>query len=427
MDLAKLRARLAEILGSLSAFENLTDFTQEQLDQLTALKAEHDQIVGKIQAAETIESMKKTSTESTRKAPSASTEPVVNINKNRIVDDPKLGYENAGSFFLDVAKAKSGNVSEKLRAANGANEKVGEDGGYLVPPDFSTEIQKKCDSDESLLPLTRQFKTKGNSFSLPIYEQAPWGSTGVQAYWEQEAGTYAKSKPGIQNADLKLHKLTALVPVTEELLEDAVGIESFINEIAPDAIVAKINNAIISGTGAGQPLGILNSTFKVKVAKVLNQTADTVNFENVNSMLGRLLPGALPGAFWMIHPAVWPQIRGMKFDTAAASPVPVYMPPSGISGAPYGSLYGLPVKGMMGGVKAIGDEGDIILANLKYYSTVMKTSGINQSVSTHVYFDTDEVAYKFRVRLAGQCHFKSPVSPQNGSFDMSGIITLEDR
>lgn len=425
MNLEQMKARLAEIVNRVSEIEQIEELSDAHIEELEKLQAESDTLTSRIKAKQTIESIKKQENAPNRQAPSARSNPTsATVKKDRLVDDPKLGFENAGQFYKDVISAKTGNISETLRAANGANEKIGEDGGYLVPPDFTTAIDKLVDNgDESLVPLTRQFSTRGNSYSLPVSETVPWGSEGIQAFWEGEAAQYNKSKPQLKSVEMKLHKLTALVPVTEELLEDAENIASYINEVAPQAVVSKINNAIISGTGVGQPLGFLNSGFKVKVPKVNMQTADTVIFENVNDMLGRLLPNAFNGAFWAIHPAVWPQLRTMKFGDDS----PIYLPNNSVSGSPYGTLYGLPVKGMMGAVKALGDEGDISLINLKYYTTIMKKAGIQQSISTHVYFDTDEVAFKFRVRMAGQCHFSKPVNPENGTFNMSGIVTLEAR
>jgi HK97 family phage major capsid protein len=95
--------------------------------------------------------------------------------------------------------------------------------------------------------------------------------------------------------------------------------------------------------------------------------------------------------------------------------------------APFETLMGLPIVYMMGSVPALGDEGDIILVDLKYYYTVLKRGGIKSGVSTHLYFDKDITAFKFTLRVDGKCPFKAPVTTENGSYQMSGIITLADR
>jgi HK97 family phage major capsid protein len=188
-------------------------------------------------------------------------------------------------------------------------------------------------------------------------------------------------------------------------------------------MVNKVNNAIIAGTGAGQPLGVLNSGFKFRVAKETGQPADTVIFENVNKMLGRILPLSLQRAVWIVNPAILPQLRLMKFTDNS----PIYLPPTGLDVAPYGTLFGRPLMPMMGAVKAVGDEGDIMLVDLSYYYSAVKTTGVKQDISTHIYFDTAETAFRFSMRIAGQCPFKAPVRTEFGAYDMSAFVTLEDR
>jgi HK97 family phage major capsid protein len=224
---------------------------------------------------------------------------------------------------------------------------------------------------------------------------------------------------------MKLHKLTALVKVTDELLEDAPALESWIKGEAPVAMVNKINNAIIAGTGVGQPLGILNSGFKYQIAKEVGQAADTVVFENINKMYARIIPASIGRSVWLVNPAVLPQLRTMKFDVTNG--VPAYLPTTGISGAPYGTLFGIPIMPMLGGVKALGDEGDIVLADLSFMYTAYKTAGIKSEMSTHVYFSTSETAFKFTMRIAGQCPFKTPIKTEFGNYELSAFVTLADR
>jgi HK97 family phage major capsid protein len=117
----------------------------------------------------------------------------------------------------------------------------------------------------------------------------------------------------------------------------------------------------------------------------------------------------------------------MAFKAGAASPVPAYMPPSGLNVAPYGTLLGRPVLPMMGAMSALGDVGDIILADFSYYIAAVKSAGIKQAVSSHVYFDRDLTAFKFTFRVAGQCPYKAPVQTEKGSYNMSGFVTLAAR
>ncbi len=421
----ELQKKLAAILAKLQKFEGQDNYTETDMEEINALHADHESLTKQIEALEKIEAMKKTETTSKRQV--APIEAKVEVGQDRRVLDPKAGFQSSGEFFKAVHKAASGNIDKRLNVQAGAMEKEGMDGGFLIPVDFRQDIQKKVQGDDSLLPLTRQFQTSSNNLVLPTNEVAPWDGTGIQAYWEAEGGAFTDTKAKFGETALRLHKLTAMVRVTEELLEDAPALESWVKAEAPAAMLHKVNTAIISGTGVGQPAGILNSAFKFKVSKESGQAADTVRFENVNKMLGRILPQSFQRAIWIVNPAVLPELRAMKFDISASSPVPVYMPPSGLAEAPYGTLYGRPVMPMMGGVKALGDEGDLMLVDLSYYFTAVKTAGIKQDISTHVYFSTQEAAFRFSMRIAGHCPYKAPVTTENGNFQMSAFVTLEDR
>lgn len=427
MNLEQLKARLGEIEAKITEFQAMDGLTDEQVSEVEGLGEEFDKIQNQIKAQEKIAAIAAKSTQSARVTASAPA-PKVTVGQDRRILDPKAGFSHAGEFYTAVRKASLGKTDDRLLIANAAaKESSGEDGGFLIPTDFRSDIQKKVTGDESLLSRTRQFQTSSNNLHLPTNETAPWDGTGVQAYWEAEAGQFTESKPKFGEMALRLHKLTSLVRVTDELLEDASALDSWIRGEAPAAMLHKVNSAIISGTGAGMPQGILNSTFKYKQAKVGGQAADTVLFANVNAMQGRLLPNSRANAVWIVNPAVLPLLPLMKFDDAATSPVPVYIPATGVSGAPYGTLYGLPILPMMGGSRALGDEGDIILADLSYYYSALKTQGIKSDVSSHVYFLTQEQAFRFSMRIAGQIPYKAPVQTENGAYQMSGFITLEDR
>lgn len=425
MNLEQMKARLAVILAKMDEYKALENFSDEVVAQIDTLSAEFETLQKQILAKEKVENMAAAATTSTRQVAPISN---ISVGPERKTLDGKNGFKAAGEFYRAVVDHASGKTDQRLsiRAA-GAQEKIGEDGGFLVPDDFRSEIQNKVQGDESLLPRTRQFQTSSNNLVLPTSEVAPWDGTGIQAYWEGEGGTFTDTKHKFGSMAMRLHKLTALVRVTDELLEDAPALQSYINSQAPEAILHKVNSAIISGSGAGQPLGYLNSGFTVTVAAEGGQTADTVIFANINKMLGRILPMSFAKSVWLIHPALLEQIRAMKFDLTSSTPIPVYMPPAGVSEAPYGTLYGRPVIPMMGGVKAPGDVGDISLVDLSYFYSAVKTAGIQQAISTHVYFSTQETAFRFSMRIAGQCPFKAPVSPEYGSYDMSGFVTLAAR
>lgn len=415
----EMKNRVAAIMATLKKYESVENFTEEDTKTVNDLHAEFQNLESQISTAERIQAMTAKATEpAPRKASGA--------NENRIEIVPSAkdlngGFNNMGEFLKAVKNQASGRVDPRFN--NTMFEKNGEDGGILVPETFLTSIEKKFQSDESLIAKTSKITVAGNNLSLPIDEQAPWNG-GVQAYWTEEGGSITDSKFKLGTATFRLHKLAAMVKVTEELLEDSVGLESYMKQKAPEAMMWKLNNAILSGDGIGKPKGILQSGFKVTVAKEVGQAADTIVAKNILKMYSHMIPSARAKAVWYINAGAEEQLRLMKDDVGNF----IYLSPgSQMNPTPYGQLLGRPVMPMIGSMAALGDEGDIIFADLSYYYSIVKSAGIKESVSTHIFFDRDIQAYKWTFRVDGGIPFKTPITTENGGYQMSAIVTLAER
>lgn len=418
--LAEMKARLSEIAEKLGEFENQDNFDAAAVETVNALSEEFTALKAQIEAKEKIEAVKVAASASKRVV-TPSDLPRVEVSASR--KERTGGFNSSGEFLMAVKKAGLGEVDARLKIQGAAYEKNGEDGGFLVPEDMAAEIAKKMGGDESLLVKTQQRLVSGNSLALPTDETQPWNG-GVQAYWTAEGGAITGSKSKFGEAKWRLHKLAALVTTTDELLEDAVALESHIKAAAPAAIMWKVNSAIISGDGVGKPLGILQSGFKIAVAKESGQAADTIVAKNVIKMFSRMIPASRGNAAWYINAGCEEQLRLMKDDLGNF----IYLAPgSQLNQTPYGLLLGRPVIPLLGSMPALGDEGDIVFADLSYYYTILKASGIKQSMSTHLLFDRDQTAFKFTMRIDGSCPFKAPVTTEFGAYQVSGIVTLADR
>jgi HK97 family phage major capsid protein len=106
----------------------------------------------------------------------------------------------------------------------------------------------------------------------------------------------------------------------------------------------------------------------------------------------------------------------------------VYMPPGGLSGAPYATLMGRPVVPVEYAA-SLGTPGDISLVDPSHYVTISK-GGIVQAQSIHVEFLTDQVALRFTMRVDGETWENAPVVPYKGDATkdvQSSFITLAAR
>ena len=342
------------------------------------------------------------------------------------------GFASAGQYLNAVltASRQGGNVDPRLiqnAPTTYGREGVGEDGGFAVPPDFRSQIISKVTGEESLLARTDGLTTSSNSITIPIDETTPWQSSGgIQAYWEREGGQKQQSKPSLGEVTIKAHKIITLVPMTDELLQDAPAMAAYVNRKAPEKINYKVSEAILRGTGVGQPLGILNSPGTIVVTPEGGQTADTVTYANVSSMFYRMNAESRKRGVWIVNGDVEEQLARIVFPGQGTGPaVPVFLPPGGISGQPYSTLFGRPIISHEA-MPALGDKGDIVFADFQSYMTLVKGGGIKQDVSIHLFFDYDITAFRFVLRVGGQPWWNSPIERANGA-SRGFFITLDAR
>jgi hypothetical protein len=155
--------------------------------------------------------------------------------------------------------------------------------------------------DDSLLNMTDNVDVDGNGMVFPKDETTPWGTDGVRAYWQAEALAGTQTKPKLGTSTMRLHKLMALVPLTDELVNDAPALGSYIQPLMARSIRWKVNEAILFGTGAGQPRGMFSSGAAVVQNKDSGQATNTLTLTNLTNISARLMPGAGP-VVWFVTP-----------------------------------------------------------------------------------------------------------------------------
>lgn len=343
--------------------------------------------------------------------------------------DNEKRFSSFGEQLMAAYRAAmpGGKVDERLstRAASGLNETTPSDGGFLVQQDFVTELLKRTYETGILASKVKKIpiSTNANGMKINAIDEdsrangSRWG--GVQTYWEGEADELTASKPKFRQMELSLKKLTGLCYATDELLQDAAALEAVIRQAFAEEFGFKIDDAILSGSGEGEPLGILSSGAIVTVAKEASQT-DIITVENLIKMWNRLWSRSRANAVWYINQELEPYLYTLKIGDK-----PVYIPAGGLSEKPYGTLFGRPVVPIEQ-CSAAGEVGDIILADIGQYLLIDK-GGVKSASSIHVRFLYDENVFRFIYRVDGKPIWTKPLTPYKGSATVSPFVTLAKR
>jgi len=302
------------------------------------------------------------------------------------------------------------------------NESTGADGGFTVPPEFSKEIFRLSLVDDAFLPLTDNVNVSGNGMVFPKDETTPWGTNGVRAYWQAEATAANATKPVFGVQAMRLHKLMALMPISNELLEDSTALGSYLQPLASRSITWKTNEAILYGNGNGQPTGLFNGTANVVQAKEAGQATQTLLTMNIANMIARLMPGSYSKAIWLITPDLLPSLFTLTLGN-----YPIYLPPTtGVQMNPYGSLFGRPII-VSQHASAFSAQGDISLIDFNYYRTITKAGGVQVDQSMHLYFDADATAFRATFRLDGGSKIVAPLTQAKSAKTLSPFVQLAAR
>lgn len=352
----------------------------------------------------------------------------ISVSEN-IEQDPKRGFRTLGEFARSVHMATVNPMRADDRLRYGAvapgtygGEGSGPDGGFLVPPEFSRDIFTLSLGEDALLPYTDDYDIEGNSMVFPKDETTPWGTDGIRAYWQAEASTGTATKPKLSATTQYLHKMMALVPLTDELIADGPALGQYLNRKIGDSIRWKTNESLLFGAGNGMPIGALQGNAAIVVAKDSGQATQTLTISNLSKMIARLPPGSFGRAIWLVNNDVLPALFTLTLGN-----YPIYLPISaGAQESPYGMLLGRPVF-VSQHAKSFSSQGDVILLDMSYYRTIKKASGIETATSMHLYFDADAMAFRTVFRLDGQPAITNPIKPANGSSNLSPFIQLAAR
>jgi len=368
------------------------------------------------------------------------------------LDEADQKWPNMGEFLhkvKDYEITKGASFDPRLRrktVPTGGGEMIPAEGGFLVAQEFIPQLITRT-WNTGVLPKLCQKQQVGPNFNgvkIPAIDETSrangyrWG--GVRAYWAGEGATLTPSKPGFRQISVELQKLIGLCYVTDELLQDSVALEGYINTWFPLEFGFKMDDALINGDGSGKPLGFMKSPALLSVAKETGQASATVVAENIINMWARMWAPSRANAIWMIAQDVEPALAKMAIAVGTGG-IPVYFPmgsgPWGslagtpiVSNAAYatatgGTLYGRPVY-VMEQCQTLGTTGDILLVDPTQYLIIEK-GDMTMASSIHVQFVTDETAFRWTYRVNGVPIWHSYLTPFTGSNTLSPYIKLDAR
>jgi HK97 family phage major capsid protein len=341
-------------------------------------------------------------------------------------------WASFGDFALGVRNIGIGQSDARLaKRSAGVNETVGSEGGFLVPGELVPQVLFRI-YQQSIAGLCLSLPMARKTAQIPVVDETSRANGsrfgGVSSAWLDEGAALTPSKPKFGRLELSAKKLGSACWVTGELQQDVPMLGEFLTRIFTSEIATMLDAAILSGTGAGEPLGVLNSAALITASKEGGQAAATITAENLLDMHSRLWGPSRRSAVWFVNEETDTYLMRTFIPhknvagTENVGGTATYIPASSDDELP--RLLGRPVYVCEQG-KTLGQKGDIVLADPTQYQIATRELRLQSSI--HSGFTSDETLYRFILRADGQPTWRAPVTQLNGSGTLSPYVTLEAR
>jgi len=330
--------------------------------------------------------------------------PKVELKQEQKEEKNKYG-KDLGEFMV---KARHRDTEIKALA-----ESDGITGGYLVPPEFSSEILRV--SLETSVVRTNGARTINMlkpELYIPALNMASNASGsmygGMAAYWTEENEEKSESEPKFKQVKLKAKKLAGYTESSDELDDDSiVSMGSLLSEMFGEVIAFEEDYAFLSGNGVGKPLGITVSPAFITTSRT---SGSLILTDDIINILARF-KGNLSRAKWLINQSTLPSICKLMDENDNY----IWHPGTAgsIASAIPGTLYGIPIV-ITEKAPLVAEQGGIMLVDFGFY-LIGDRQGLAIDESMHYKFRNDKKCWRVVKRVDGQPWLDSPITPRKGS------------
>lgn len=223
----------------------------------------------------------------------------------------KKGYNAAFEAYLRRGKEYMGPSDLKT-----LTEGTDSAGGFLVPEDYQTEIIKKMATMATIRARARVATTGRDMAKWPKvhYTTDNKYTSGVRLTWTGESPStstaHRVTDPVFGLYSIPVHTAMASMPVSNDLMEDAafdvLGISS---DLLAEAFTLDENDAFITGSGVGRPMGILTQVDGDGPASTVSGTASTLTANGLIDLAYAQPAQYETGSVWVMAKATEKVIR----------------------------------------------------------------------------------------------------------------------
>jgi HK97 family phage major capsid protein len=304
------------------------------------------------------------------------------------------------------------------------SEGVGASGGFLVPAQFLAQLYAAQAESAIVRARASVIRMTRRQVNIPVLDQTgttagvPHWFGGMQFYWTEEGTEKTSTDPEFRQLQLVAHKMIGYTRASDELVDDsAISLADFLS--GPVGFAGGVtwmeDYAFIQGSGAGQPLGVINAGATLTVNRA--SVASPVQYSDLVDMYESFLPTGK--GVWLLSQSVISNLLTVQ-DAAGNY---LWLPNmQNIAGGVPPTLFGFPIV-FTEKCPRVGTAGDVILADWKYYVIGDRQATTIESTK----FDRwryDQTSWRVVHRVDGRPWLSAPLTYQDGTTQTSPFVIL---
>lgn len=208
--------------------------------------------------------------------------------------------------FWKKTRERTGFDTLSVEMKNALQEGTDSEGGYLVPDEFENTLVQSLEEENIVRKLAHTFTTSAGDRKIPIV------TTKGTAAWTGEEQAYHESDDTFGQQSIGAHKVTTLIKVSEELLNDsAFDLEGYFSTEFARRIGNKEEEAFLLGDGDNKPLGILSETGGAEIG-VTTASATAITADELIDLFYSLNSAYRKNAVWLLNDSTMKVIRKLK-------------------------------------------------------------------------------------------------------------------
>lgn len=216
--------------------------------------------------------------------------------------------KDADKITRDFVKALITNDHVALKALTTSDADTPK-AGYTVPEVLETEIVRLI--NDSYGVARREMRYMPMSGAGTSRKITVGGALSV--YWTDEAGAKTSTQPTFTRVTQELKKLAAIVPMTDEVIEDsAINLTNYVAQLFAEAIAQEEDDQFLAGDGTVWT-GVVNNTDtnEVKLAATKTVGADLTP-ANLRAVLSATPVASRRNGKWYMSASMFDVIAGLQ-------------------------------------------------------------------------------------------------------------------